>query len=383
MEYNDNIKDGNEFKSRGNDKPTSKRLKFLIIGFIVLIAAVTALVLFLSYNQSYIATVGGERISTEEFKFFLKQEKYNMLTIAGVQEGTPEEESFWNSKIDGESAIDVAKKKSLEQVRELKIQVAKAKEANIKLEKSDLESIENGIKDFIAQNNNSKTEANRMSVELFGVKLDELKDIYKEFILMQKLIKKEYEGTEISEDDIPSYYEEHPEWYNETQFRDDAEEAVWAKHILIRSSSEAPSEAPAEEQDKARKKAEEILEKAKNGEDFAKLAMENSEDAGSAMFGGDYVFGRGKMDPAFEEKAFSLKPGEISDLVETNFGYHIIKLEEKFSEGQPVSVRCAKEYWEFGVRYISSKLYDQKLEEWKKDPNFVLEKNKSVYDSIK
>lgn len=302
-----------------------------------------------------------------------------MLTIAGVQEGTPEEESFWNSKIDGESAIDVAKKKSLEQVRELKIQVAKAKEANIKLEKSDLESIENGIKDFIAQNNNSKTEANRMSVELFGVKLDELKDIYKEFILMQKLIKKEYEGTEISKDDIPSYYEEHPEWYNETQFRDDAEEAVWAKHILIRSSSEAP----AEEQDKARKKAEEILEKAKNGEDFAKLAMENSEDAGSAMFGGDYVFGRGKMDPAFEEKAFSLKPGEISDLVETNFGYHIIKLEEKFSEGQPVSVRCAKEYWEFGVRYISSKLYDQKLEEWKKDPNFVLEKNKSVYDSIK
>ncbi|HVF49748.1 MAG TPA: peptidylprolyl isomerase [Pyrinomonadaceae bacterium] len=80
----------------------------------------------------------------------------------------------------------------------------------------------------------------------------------------------------------------------------------------------------------ARGKAEDVLKRARGGEDFAKLAGEYSSDPGSKSQGGDLGwFGRGRMMEAFEKAAFELKPNEISDIVETPFGFHIIKVEER------------------------------------------------------
>lgn len=80
----------------------------------------------------------------------------------------------------------------------------------------------------------------------------------------------------------------------------------------------------------AKKKAEEILAKAKAGEDFAKLATENSQDPGSAANGGDLgYFGKGKMVPEFEKAAFDAKAGDIVGPIKTVYGYHIIKVVDK------------------------------------------------------
>ncbi len=121
-----------------------------------------------------------------------------------------------------------------------------------------------------------------------------------------------------TEGEIKYYYEEHKrDFYKEKQVR--------ARHILFK----VPPKASAKELEKIRKKAEKVLKLAKEGKNFAELAKEYSEDKASAKNGGDLGFFTYKMMVRpFSEKAFSLKPGEISDLVKTSYGYHIIKVEE-------------------------------------------------------
>lgn len=95
-----------------------------------------------------------------------------------------------------------------------------------------------------------------------------------------------------------------------------SEEQVHARHILIRAE---------EDEAAARERAEELLLRVRGGEGFEKLAEQFSEDPGSAVRGGDLgFFGRGQMVPEFEEAAFGLEPGEVSGLVQTPFGFHII-----------------------------------------------------------
>jgi peptidyl-prolyl cis-trans isomerase D len=100
---------------------------------------------------------------------------------------------------------------------------------------------------------------------------------------------------------------------------------VKARHILIKTQGKSDTE-----KKQAQAKAEDILKQLKAGADFSQLAMKNSEDSSNAPKGGDLgFFVRGQMVPEFDKAAFAMKPGELSGIVTTEFGYHIIKLDEK------------------------------------------------------
>ena len=121
----------------------------------------------------------------------------------------------------------------------------------------------------------------------------------------------------VSEEELKSYYEQ-----NMTRLSNLEERRV--SHILIT----ADAAAPAAEREKARAKAEKLLAEIKQSPDkFADLARKNSQDTGSAAKGGDLdFFARGAMVKPFEEAAFALKKGDTSGLVETEFGFHILRL---------------------------------------------------------
>lgn len=132
-------------------------------------------------------------------------------------------------------------------------------------------------------------------------------------------------NVKVTDDDVKKYYDDPA---NISKFEEP--ERVRAAHILL-MTSDPETHQPLSPEKKAEKKKqmEDILKQARAGADFAELAKKYSEDPGSKDKGGEYTFPRGQMVKEFEDTAFSLKPGQISDVIETQFGYHIIKLYEK------------------------------------------------------
>ena len=138
----------------------------------------------------------------------------------------------------------------------------------------------------------------------------------------------------VSDAEVKEFYDKNPETFTQP-------EQVRASHILI------TVDATATDADKkaAKEKAEGFLKQVKAGADFAKLAQENSGCPSSKQGGDLGYFGKGQMVKPFEETAFAMKTGDVSGVVETQFGYHIIKLTEKKSPSKipfnDVKVRIA------------------------------------------
>lgn len=161
-----------------------------------------------------------------------------------------------------------------------------------------------------------------------NVKISE-QEIWNEYLRLNEEIRVSYiyfpftrfqDKVEIKEEEIANYYKN-----NQEEFR--LPERVHAKHILISPGEEDTTETRA----KAKEKATTILAQLKNGSDFGDLAQKYSDDPGSRAKGGDLgFFSHAEMEPTFADAAFALKtPGEISEVVETPYGYHIIQLVEK------------------------------------------------------
>ena len=167
-------------------------------------------------------------------------------------------------------------------------------------------------------------------------------DIKRDVAIQQLLDKEVDQKVKITDEESKTFYDKNPQLFQQP-------ERVKASHILIKVDEGAPEEKKAE----ARKKIKEIQQKVQNGEDFAALAKTYSEGP-SGPKGGDLgSFGRGQMVKPFEDAAFSLKPNETSDIVETKFGYHLIKVVDK-QPAKKIAYADAKDR-------INKRLKNQKL----------------------
>ena len=154
----------------------------------------------------------------------------------------------------------------------------------------------------------------------------------------------------VSEDEVLDFYNTH----KDDRFTE--EKQVQARHILFSLADGVSDERKAD----TRSMAQGILERARKGEDFAALAEEYSQDTGTASNGGDLgLFGRGRMVKPFEEAAFDMEVGQVSDLVETTFGFHIIKVEaiqpERIKPLEEVADTVTEELLERKSRAIAEK----------------------------
>lgn len=236
--------------------------------------------------DAYKALLGAQGMSPEMFEARMRQDSTQRQVLQGVA-GT----AFGPATITG-AAFD-----ALLQQREIQVQRFDTKDYLAKVSPTDAE-LEAYYK---APENTAQFEApEQATVEYVVLDLDAIK-----------------KGISVPEDELRKYYTE-----NEKRFSTPEERR--ASHILVK----AEKSAPAAEREKAKAKAEQLLAEVKKAPgSFADVARKNSDDPGSAQRGGDLdFFGRGAMVKPFEDAAFGLKRGEISGVVESDFGYHIIQV---------------------------------------------------------
>ena len=163
-------------------------------------------------------------------------------------------------------------------------------------------------------------DAFKQGIAAQGLTLEQLKNQAKTSLEVSKVIDAEVNSKiSVQDPEVKGFYDQNLERFKQG-------DSVHAAHILIG----VPQNATPDQKAEAKTKATTVLKTIKAGGDFATLARANSQDPGSAQNGGDLgFFPKGQMTPAFEEAAFKLKPGTVSALVETPFGFHIIKVIER------------------------------------------------------
>ena len=304
-----------------------------------------------------VATVNGQKITVSEYETTLALYKQSVEAMYG--------KNVWDTEVEkGVKYKDKFKENILDQMINVEVVYEQAKKDNLLPTKEEVDKKYNELKKNIDSDKEYKKD-----MEKIGANDEFLRTQQEQDLAVQNYKENFDKNTKISDEEMKKYYEEHKKDY----YKDE----VKASHILVSTKDKNGKPLSDEKKKEAKKKAEDLLKRAKSGEEFSELAKENSDDPGSAAQGGDLgYFSKGMMVPEFEKAAFNLKPGEISDIVESSFGYHIIKVTDKVNEQTP---------YDDVKDSIKTILLNEKFTEQvtKLTKEAKIEKNKDVLDKIK
>jgi peptidyl-prolyl cis-trans isomerase C len=262
-----------------------------------------------------VAQVNGKKITKDDLLNQARQMQAQMAQARRGQQVPPLDEAFYKQILEGM----VAQTLLLQDAQRQGVQVSDEEL------KPQLAALRGRFPDEAAY---------KKALEQEGLSEKELQDKLRQEAIIQK-----YVGTKIF-NEVAVTDQAAREFYDKNQDKMQRPERAHLRHILIRVE---PNATEADKQ-KARDKAEDLLKRLKGGEDFAKLAAENSDDPGSKVRGGDLSWmARGQTVPPFDQAAFALtKPNDLSGVVESQFGFHIIQLVEReaasavpFEEARP------------------------------------------------
>ena len=268
-----------------------------------------------------------------------------IITLSSVNERVELLRQKYGSDFKGQNEKEVLDE-ALNTIVEEKLQLQEGKKRGLAVDDS---AVEAAVADIEKKNGLEEGQLSEM-LKSEGRSVESYKNHIRDQILLSKVVRFELGSrVSISERKIAKYYHN-----NQKDFWDPGKARV--RHILILTEKELSA-------DKKKEKylqAKEILGEVKRGKDFADAAKEYSEDI-SASEGGDVGFvEKGKMVPEFEKAVYNLKEGEVSDIVETEYGYHIIKVEEVLA-GRTLPLKDVKNKIEF---ILSNKKQKTAYDEW-------------------
>jgi peptidyl-prolyl cis-trans isomerase C len=280
-------------------------------------------------DRVVVARVNGQPIYKEALSYYTQDEMKKFRKYGMQRKGTPE-------------LIKGMERRALDKVIAQELLSQESKDLKVEDIEKKVDEETQKLKRKYKNEKNFKSYLKSKNLTEDALRATLKKNIYIDRYLKEKGIR----NPVIPEEEIRSYYEDTKEEYRR-------EEYIKASHIVILVDENAPQE----KKDEAHRKAEKIWKEIMDSKDFAGLARKYSED-GKAPSGGDLGYiEKGFMPPEFDAVAFSMKKDEISEVVRTKYGFHIIKVVDK----KPAGIAPLSEVKDFITRYLQMELSRKKL----------------------
>lgn len=219
------------------------------------------------------------------------------------------------------NAVREMEPQALQSMIDQSIIKAKAEEDSVEVKDHEVEqALQQQVDNIVAQVGSEEAFEQQFNMSIDQYKKDYRQEVYNQ-LLVQRYQATKFSNISVSRREVEQFYETYKDSIPELPKRVNLSQIF----LKVKASMSADSQAV--------RQLRELKRRIQNGESFEKLASEYSEDPGSKAQGGDLGFvARGTLVPAFERVAFSLEPGELSPIVKTEFGYHLIKLVERRGE---------------------------------------------------